>query len=375
MVKVALVTVLVATWLMQSCSSEPDAVPSDLPNGCVSPAAAPRSGRPTVRVGVTGALGEAAQYLAEAEGYFDRQGLSVQLINFSVPTRMIPALAAGQLDVGSGNIGPGLFNANENQLCIKVVGSTARHEPDANGVFLFARKELLDSGRLNSYADLKGFRVGLSARDSSNEYALDKELGAGGLTLHDVQLVQMSYPSMLVSLANRSIDVAMMPESLASSAADRGLDVKWKPVAEVLPGVQFGVVLYSPRFAAQHDVAVRWMKAYIQAARDYDEAFFHDVHRAEIVDLLSKASPMNDKHLYDQMSYPLIDPNGAVNVDSVADQMSWFIHAGELKQPADLSQVLDASYAQEAVDQLGAYTWSSGQAAALANPSAAPSAQ
>jgi NitT/TauT family transport system substrate-binding protein len=359
MVKVLMTTVLVASWLLGSCVNDSaDLADSDPGLNCARPSTtvfkpSPRSAR--VRVGVTGALAEAAQYLADSEGYFARQGLSVQLINFTSASRMIPALSAGQLDVGSGNIGPGLFHASQNNLCVKIVAPLSRQEANASGVFLFVRRELVDSGSVRTYADLKGLHIGIPGRDNTSEYALAKLLETGGLGPKDVRIMQMSYPTILVSLANRSIDAAILPEAVATAAADKDLGVKWKPIADVVPGAEFGVVLFSPQFGAQHDVAVRWMAAYIQGARDYDAAFFHNVRRSEVVDQLTKVSPMKDRHMYDEMGFAVIDPNGTVNLDSVADQMRWFVQAGELPEAVDLSHVVDLSYVQEALERLGPY--------------------
>jgi len=354
-VKVVLTSVLVASWLLQSCTNDqPDLAGGSQAASCANSATAVNKPA-AVRVGVTGALSESAQYLADAEGYFAREGLNVQLINFTAPSRMIPALASGQLDVGSGNIGPGLFNASENNLCVKVVGSLSRQEVHANGVFLVVRRDLADGGKLHDYADLRGLHIALPGQVNSSEYALAKELEAGGLTLKDVHVVQMSFPTMLVSLANKSIDAALLPEALASAATSKNLSVKWKPVADVLPGAEFGVVLFSPRFAAKHDMAVRWIAAYLQGARDYDSAFFHNIRRTEMVDQLTKASPIKDAHLYDEMGFPLIDPNGNLNLASIDDQMNWFVKAGKLRDTVDLAQVVDLSFARDAVARLGAY--------------------
>ncbi len=357
MVKVLLTAVLLASWLLHSCvSDEADLAPVDQGANCakaVTVSTKPSGGR--IRVGVTGALSEAAQYLADAQGYFTREGLNVQLVNFVSPARMIPALATGQLDVGSGNVGPGLFNASENNLCVKIVGSLSRQEANANGVFLVVRRDLADSDKLHDYADLKGLNIAIPGRDNSSEYALAKLMEAGGHGLSDARVLQMSVPTILVSLANKSIDAALLSEAVASTAASKNLGVKWKPVSDVLPGAQFGVVLFSPQFAAQQDQAIRFMAAYLQGARDYDGAFFHNLRRGEIVDQLSKASPVRDARLYDEMGFPLIDPNGNVNLASIADQMAWFVHAGELQQAVDLSRVIAPSYAHSAVERLGPY--------------------
>ena len=354
MVRVLLGTVLVASWLMQSCTaSEPD-FGSPVASNCGAPAKPGEASR-AVRVGVTGALWESAQYLADAEGYFAQQNLKVQLINFTSPARMLPALASNQLDVASGNIAPGLFNGSENGLCLKIVGSMSRQEPSANGVFLFARKDLVDGGMLRDYGDLRGLHIAVPGRDSTSEYVLAKELSAGGLTMKDVHVVQMSFPTILVSLANKAIDAALLPESLASAAADKQLGFKWKPVSDVAPGTEFGVILFSPQFAAKRDLAVRWMAGYLQGARDYDAAFFHDVKREAIVDRLTKASPTKDPRLYDEMSFPRIDPNASLNLDSLDDQLNWFVEAGELHDPVGLDQVVDQSFAHEAVARLGSH--------------------
>ncbi len=353
--KVLLTAILTASWLLQSCLSTGTDRASEQGVSCARGGVVPAQPPARIRLGVSGSLAEAASYLAEGEGYFAREGLNVQLINFVAGTRMLPALASGQLDAGSTSIGPGLLNASENNVCVKIVGSLARQEPEANGVFLVARPDLIDSGRLREYADLKGMTIAIPGRDSSSQYALAKLMEAGGRHLDDARVLQMSTPTIMVSLANKSIDAAVLPEGVATAAAGKNLAVKWKPVADVVPGAQFGVLLFSPQFSAQREMAVRFMTAYLQAARDYDAAFFHEVRRPDVVEQMIKASPIKDRPLYDEMSFPRIDPNGRLNLDSIADQMQWLVRSGELQRPVDLSRVIDLSFADAAVDRLGPY--------------------
>jgi NitT/TauT family transport system substrate-binding protein len=356
MVKLVLATVLVATWLVQ-CGGDPELNDTDQ-NGCPVPrtAAASAASKPsTVRVGVTGTLGEAGNYLAQAEGYFGRQGISVQLVNFISPSRMVPALSSGQIEVAAGAVSPSLFSTTQGNQCVKLVAGSARQDPTANGLFLFARRDLVDQGKLNDYSDLRGMRITVVGRDGAGEYAMAKFLEAGGLAPADARISVMAYPGTLVGLANKSVDLALLPESQASSAADKGLGVKWKAVAAVAPGVQSGVLLFGPQFAAQRDLAARWMTAYLQGVRDYDDAFFRNLRRDDVVAQLIKTSPMKDPKLYDEMDYPMIDANGALNMASVQDQVQWFVQSGELHEPADLNQVIDASFARKAVEQLGTY--------------------
>ncbi len=359
MVKLFLAAILVASWLVQcDGGAGSDSFAPIGPDGCPLgvDTVAPRGTEPgSAKVGVTGALGEAAMYLANAEGYFSAEGIHVELVNFDTSSRMVPALAAGQLDVASGSIGPGLFNVARSDLCIKMVAAQGREDTAANGVFLFIRKDLIDDGHVASYHDLKGLKLAVAARDSSSEYALAKALEAGGLSSADAHITQMSYPSILAALGGRTIDGAVLPESIATSAEQRDLGVRWKPVADVAPGVQFGAVLFAPQFTARRELAVRWMTAYLRGARDYNDAFFRNIRRDEVVALLARESPLKDTRIYDEMSYPMIDPNGALNLDSIADQLSWYVANGEMHHGMDLSRVVDQSIARSAVDRLGLY--------------------
>ena len=55
------------------------------------------------------------------------------------------------------------------------------------------------------------------------------------------------------------------------------------------------------------------------------------------------------------MSYPHIDPDGKVNIPSVVDRMQWYVEAGYLSGPVDITHVLDSSFAEAAVARLGPY--------------------
>ena len=73
---------------------------------------APPLGPPVpVKVGVTPVTSAAAVYLALDRGYFGEEGLDVTLEPFDSGVQMIPLLGTGQLDVGSGAVNAGLFNA------------------------------------------------------------------------------------------------------------------------------------------------------------------------------------------------------------------------------------------------------------------------
>src|SRR5688572_8843708 len=112
---------------------------------------APLSPPVTVRVGQVVATSEAGQFIALERGYFQEQGINVEYAQFDAAGRMTPLLASGQLDVGTGAIGAGFFNALARGIPIKIVGPQARHDPGASAVYVMVRQDLVDRGLFQGY--------------------------------------------------------------------------------------------------------------------------------------------------------------------------------------------------------------------------------
>jgi ABC-type nitrate/sulfonate/bicarbonate transport system substrate-binding protein len=234
------------------------------------------------------------------------------------------------------------------------VATQASSEPNANGAFLVVRKDLIDNRRVQSYADLKGLKIGIPARGNSAEYIVAKAMHAGGLDLNDANLVSMNFPAMVTALSTGALDLGLLPEPLATVAVQSGSGVKWKGYAELAPGIQQTVVVFSPQFAAQRDVATRWMTAYIHGIRDYNDAFVKGIHRPQTVEALAPALSIQP-NLFEGMTFAHIDPNGKLNVASLQELMNWYVQMGYLSAPVDLGRIVDPSYAEAAVAKLGPY--------------------
>jgi NitT/TauT family transport system substrate-binding protein len=328
--------------------------PGPTATAMVSPTGTPAAqGLTTVRAGVVGSLGEAGQYLAQSQGYFSDEGLAIDFTRVD-PSTVFTALLAGDVDVAGLGIDSGLFSAVQHGLDFRIVATQASGEPHADGGFLVARKDLIDSHRIHDYADLKGLNIGIPARGSSVEYIVARAMESSGLALDDANLEVLNFPNTLAALGTHAIDIGYLPEPLASIAVQNGSGVKWKGVSDILPGFQIAVVVFSPRFAAQRDVATRWMTAYLRGIRDYNDAFVKNIHRPTTVESLAGALSIK-AGVFDAMGFARIDPDGKVNVASVEDLMQWCVKMGYVSAPVDVATVVDFSYAEAAVAKLGAY--------------------
>jgi NitT/TauT family transport system substrate-binding protein len=103
------------------------------------------------------------------------------------------------------------------------------------------------------------------------------------------------------------------------------------------------------------DIATRWMTAYLKGVRDYNDAFFKNRNRPEIVDILSQSLVVKDPALYDRMAFAACDPDGQVSIASLQAQMDYAVASGDVAAPLDLAKVVDGSFAEAAVARLGPY--------------------
>ena len=307
----------------------------------------------TVRSGVAGALGEAGQQLAQSQGYFAQEGLTTEFVKVD-PSAALTTLIAGQVDLSGFGLDPGLFNAMQRGVEFRIVATQASSEPEANGVFFVVRKDLVDSGRVRTNADLKGLNIAIPGRGGSLEYVLARAMEAGGLTLTDAELVVLNFPAMVSAVGSHAVDVALLPEPLATVAIQNGSAVKWKGLSDVVPGFQQTVVVFSAQFVAQRDLATRWTTAYLRGIRDYNDAFRKNLHRPETVQTLATAFAIKPT-LFDGMGFMHINPDGKVNLASIHDLMRWYVQMGYLSEPVDLNRVVDPSFVEAAVAKLGAY--------------------
>ena len=109
-----------------------------------------------VTVGTIGTITDSGFFIADKKGYFKDEGLSVKFTQFDNAARMIPPLGRGQLDVGSGSVPVGLYNAIERGISIKIVADKARNAPGYALGALMVRKALIADGKVKSLKDLKG---------------------------------------------------------------------------------------------------------------------------------------------------------------------------------------------------------------------------
>jgi NitT/TauT family transport system substrate-binding protein len=322
--------------------------------------AAPLNPVVAVKVGVTGIAPEAAVYQALEQGYFRDEGLDVELILMRGITEQVGLLATGQLHFGSGGIDPGLFNAAQRDIGLKLVTAMViSTEQNPGGAALLVRKDLLDSGQYQGLDDLKGLTIAISALGTTSQSYLERALAQGGLTADDVTLVPMSFPDMLTAIGNKAVDAAWGVEPFVAIANSRGLARTVTKAGDIFPNAIGVVMVISPQFAAeQPEAARRYVTAYLRAVRDYYRAFVTNEDsalREQISQVLIKHTPVKDPTLYPLLGWPGVDPNGGLDERMLDEMQDYLIRRGTVREKVATDRMVDHSYVAYALERLGRY--------------------
>lgn len=345
---------LILTMLITACSQAPatQVAPAKGPVWAHGLTALPQD--TVVKVGMKQVISDAGILIGMAKGYYQDLGIKIEPVQFNSGQEMINQLAAGQLDVGATVTASGLLNAMSRDIPVKIVADKGINVPGQGYYRLIVRKDLADT--LKDFSDLRGKRIAIVGTASLDEICLARVLAKGGLTTNDIDMqVIRAFPDMLVSLSNKSIDAAMVIEPFVTQGIALGMADPWKDPAEYDPDAQIALLVYGTSMTTRPDVANRFMTAYVQSLRDYNDAFFRNKNKAEVIDILCKYSVIKDPALYEKMFPTGLNPDGYLCLKGIEADLSWYRANNLLKSDIKLEDAVDNKYVDFAVQTLGKY--------------------
>jgi len=352
---VGLVAVLlVFTFLIAACSQAPATQVTPVKGPAWAPGLTALPQETVVKVGMKQVISDAGILIGMAKGYYQDLGIKIEPVQFNSGQEMINQLAAGQLDVGATVTAAGLLNAMSRDIPVKIVADKGINVPGQGYYRLVIRKDLADV--IKNYADLRGKKIAIVGTASLDEICAIRVLNKGGLTPKDVDIqVIRAFPDMLVSLGNKSIDAAMVIEPFVTQGIAKGVLNPWKDPADYDPDAQIALLVYGTSMSKRPDVANRFMTAYIKSVRDYNDAFFQNKGKAEVIDILCKYSSIKDPAVYDKMLPTGLNPDGYVRMKGLAADLAWYKDNNLLKSDIQLQDTVDNSYVDFALSVLGKY--------------------
>jgi len=336
---------ILSVLLLSACASVP------VENADTQDEMAETTAMDKVKVAYVPIMKFATMYVAAERGIFEKHGLDVEIERVKSGSEAIAFLSEGQIDVGGIAIVTSLWNGWNQGLDIRVIAPGALEPFEDSPTKVIARKELVDNSEISNAADLAGRTVSIAGGPGSGaEYLLSKALQRGGLTIGDIESVNISNADAPAAFANGSVDAALLGSPFADQVIEAGDGVAIE--TDLTPGLMTVAFVGSGNFVNDRpDVAERFVLALTEAVRmmqgdDYlaDEnlaAYLKYTNSTE--DALRNGRPV------------VYDVNMNIPVDGLSDVEATHRSNGrtEYDTPIDMTTVVDTGFVEAALSTLG----------------------
>ena len=291
----------------------------------------------------TKTLGYGPLWVASKMGFFERQGLDVELVVIRASDVGIQALAGGSLEIaGSASDAP--IAAVEKGLDLVMVG----------GIINGLSQSIMAAKKFKTYGDLRGATFGAISLTSGVTFALRQVLKAKGLEYpRDYKLLVIGgTPQTYAALLSGQIDAAALSLPVNYAAEEQGFNEVGRFV-DVIPNYQLAALSAKRSWAEKNrPVMVRVMKAMAQTMR-----WMHQ-NKEGAADFLAKEMRLKPEHARRGWEFysstRTWHPDGDINLDGlqIVTQIYW--EQTQSKGPVPkAAKYADQSYLREALKELG----------------------
>lgn len=300
--------------------------------------------KPKIFVGASSkTLGYSPLWVASKKGFFDQQGLDVQLVLLRGVPMTLQALAAGSLHFGSGGPEP-YIEASERGLDFVVTGGII------NGMAQF----LIAGRNYKTYEDLRGATFGTSSLSGGIITALKEALKLKGLEYpRDYKLLIIAGGSSanLAALQSGQIAATTVAVPLNYAAEESGLNLIGR-LSEGIPYFQTNALVTRRSWAEKNrQLAIRFMKAMLLTFR----WMYQNPDAA--VDFLSKEMQLKPVHarkgweFYTQNRF--WPPDGDVTMEGLKNNIRIYAEQSGAKGPLpNPAKYVDQSYLRDALKEI-----------------------
>ena len=313
-----------------------------------------------VVVGAIGSLSDAPFFLAIDKGYFAEAGIAPQFEEIPSLAKQIAPLSSGDLDVASGAMSAGLYNAVNRGIPMKIVADKGRNAPGYGFNTIMVRKDLYDNGTITSLKDLKGQTIATIGTGSADVSLLNEAMKSVGLGYDDLTQTELALPSHLTALENKALPLTLTPEPFATMMVDRKVAVKLAMVDQFYPNQQQTVLIYGGKFINERrDVAQRFMTAFLRGLRAYmaglKDGRIAGPNADEVIASLIRHSRVKDADLLRRIVPAAMDPDGQVNAAGIEKDWAFLKQKGFIQAAVTPRELIDMSFAAEAARALGLF--------------------
>lgn len=269
-------------------------------------------------------------YIAQREGFFEAEGLDVEIIRGADPTSNIARVVSGEVDITTGSLGTLITSAAAGLPVVAVAGN-GYTSPDVatSGIITMA------SSDIQTPADLAGKTVGIQGLNTGSEIGMFLAADDFGIDPMAIERVELASAGMETALTEGTIDAVLASAPFYGQLMAR-TDVRLvsNPSTEYLAGTPVTVWTATSQWVAENEETTA---AFVRAM-EKAETYYNDEANVEaILDITAEISEVDRAKLTAAALIPV-----SVALDKVQStvQADAFTSYGLIKTPVTIDQVL-----------------------------------
>ncbi|MSP39912.1 MAG: ABC transporter substrate-binding protein [Deltaproteobacteria bacterium] len=310
---------------------------------CAAPALA--QDKPKIYVGPSSkTLGYSPLWVGSKKGFFEQQGLDVQVVVLRGIPMVVQALAAGSIQFASGGPEP-FMESSDRGLDFIITG----------GVINGMTAAIVAGKKYKTFEDLRGTTIGSSSLTGGTVTALREALRQKGLEYprdYKILVVAGGSPGNLAAMQSGQISATTVAVPLNFAAEELGFNTLGR-LLDAVPQFQSAALATRRSWAEKNrPLMVRFMKGMVQSMR-----WMHN-NKEATVEFLTKDIQLKPVHALKGWEYytqnRIWPYDGEPNMEGMKHNIKTYYEQTGAKTPVpDVSKFVDMSYLNEALKEFG----------------------
>jgi NitT/TauT family transport system substrate-binding protein len=294
----------------------------------------------TLKVGYLPVTGHAKFFVAKEQGYFAKEGLDVELIEFQNSADGLNAVVAGKLDIGAFGTTAPLAHISKGTP-LKIIGGIMGE--DASIVTTAP-----NAAAVKTVADLRGKKIA-TVRMATGDAVLRGALRQAGLNWKsDVQIFELKNPpAVLEAIKSGQVDAGVLWGPHDLRAEEQGLKIVIR-THDLQPGHPCCRLVVTEARLKEGATWEKFLRAILKAEK------FAAANKTETIDAIAKYVKLDKGLLWRSYYSPYLDQSSDPNVKGVRTFWETMLQSEFIQAKGDIGPSIDVAIYKRVLDRLAA---------------------